>query len=83
MELRDRALLAERKRAREQEMLAQHPDFWLPAASEWTEDTLRRLGVKFSPNSEEDLMGELKRRTRFTWTPSHQKCTFLVAKYFV
>jgi hypothetical protein len=76
MELRDRALFPERNKAREQESLAQHPDFRLPTTSGWTEVTLHMLGVNFNPNDEFDLMGELKRRTRFSWIPAHQRCTF-------
>lgn len=46
MKLRDRELLAERRKAAEQEKLSVDPDFRLPSASEWTEDILLLLGVK-------------------------------------
>ena len=74
MQLRDRELLAERKKAQEQEMLAADPAFRLPNASNWTGDTLIMLGVNFNKTADWDLMAELKRRTQYKWTNDHKKC---------
>ena len=74
MKLRDKELLAERRKVAEQEKLAADPGFPLPPASEWTGDTLLLLGVEFNTGSDYDLMAELKRRTQSTWTNVHKKC---------